>query len=54
MKKSIGDSNFIEKAMAYSSITDSKMIRAGLIVASGRINKNIHDESLLLLLLQLN
>ena len=49
MKKSIGDSNFIEKAMAYSSITDSKMIRAGLIVASGRINKNIHVESLLTL-----
>ncbi len=49
MKKSIGDSNFIEKAMAYSSITDSKMIRAGLILASGRINKNIHVESLLTL-----
>jgi len=49
MKKSIGDSNFIEKAMAYSSITDSKMIRAGLIVASGRLNKNIHVESLLTL-----
>jgi len=49
MKKSIGDSNFIEKAMAYSSIADSKMIRAGIIYASGRINKNIHDESLLTL-----
>ena len=49
MEKSIGDSNFIEKAMTYSSISNSKMIRAGLIVASGRINKNIHDESLLTL-----
>ena len=49
MKKSIGDSNFIEKSMAYSSITNSKMIRAGIIVASGRINKNIHYDSLLTL-----
>ena len=49
MKKSIGESNFIEKSMAYSSITNSKMIRAGLIVASGRINKNIHYDSLLTL-----
>lgn len=47
MKKSIGDSNLIEKAMAYSSISNSKMIRAGIIIASGRINKNIHDDSLL-------
>ena len=49
MKKSIGESNFIEKSMAYSSITNSKMIRAGIIVASGRINKNIHYDSLLTL-----
>ena len=35
--------------MAYSSITNSKMIRAGIIVASGRINKNIHYDSLLTL-----
>ena len=47
MTRVIGNSNFIEKAMAYSSITNSKMIRAGIIFASGRINKNIHDESLL-------
>ena len=47
MKKSIGDSNLIEKAMAYSSISNSKMIRAGLIFASGRTNNNIHDDSLL-------
>ena len=49
MKKSIGDSNFIEKAMTYSSISNSKMIRAGIIFASGRINKNIHNDSLLTL-----
>ena len=47
MTRVIGNSNFIEKAMGYSSITNSKMIRAGIIFASGRINKNIHDESLL-------
>jgi len=47
MKRVIGNSNFIEKAMAYSSITNSKMIRAGIIFASGRINKKIHNESLL-------
>ena len=41
MTRVIGNSNFIEKAMAYSSITNSKMIRAGIIFASGRINKNI-------------
>jgi len=49
MKKSIGDSNFIEKAMAYSSISNSKMVRAGLIIASGKLNKNIHEKSLLTL-----
>ena len=49
MKKSIGDSNFIEKAMAYSSISNSKMIRAGLIIASGKLNKNIHEDSLITL-----
>ena len=49
MKKSIGDSNFIEKAMSYSSITNSKMIRAGIIFASGKINKKIHNDSLLTL-----
>tara|TARA_B100000575_G_scaffold30875_1_gene20770 strand:+ start:2246 stop:3115 length:870 start_codon:yes stop_codon:yes gene_type:complete len=49
MEKSIGDSNFIEKAMAYSSISNSKMVRAGLIIASGKLNKNIHQDSLLTL-----
>ena len=49
MKKAIGDSNFIEKAMAYSSISNSKMIRAGLIIASGKLNKNIHEDSLITL-----
>ena len=47
IKKSIGDSNLIEEAMSYSALGDSKMIRAALINASGRINKKISDSSLL-------
>ena len=47
IKKSIGNSNLIEEAMSYSALGDSKMIRAALINASGRINKNISDSSLL-------
>ena len=33
--------------MSYSALGDSKMVRAALINASGRINKNISDSSLL-------
>ena len=47
IKKSIGNSNLIEEAMSYSALGDSKMIRAALINASGRINKKISDSSLL-------
>ena len=47
IKKSIGNSNLIEEAMSYSAIGDSKMVRAALIHASGRINKKISDLSLL-------
>ena len=47
VKKIIGNSNLIEKAMSYSVLGDSKMIRAGLIVASGKINKNISKSSLI-------
>ena len=47
IKKSIGNSNLIEEAMSYSALGDSKMIRAALINASGRINKNMSDSSLL-------
>ena len=47
IKKSIGDSNLIEEAMSYSALGDSKMIRAALINASGKINKKISDSSLL-------
>ena len=47
IKKSIGDSNLIEEAMSYSALGDSKMIRAALINASGKINKKISNSSLL-------
>ena len=47
VKKIIGNSNLIEKAMSYSVLGESKMIRAGLIVASGKINKNISKSSLI-------
>ena len=46
MKRYIGETNPVEHAMAYSSLTESKMIRAGLIMASGKINKHISHESL--------
>ena len=49
IKKLIGNSNLIEEAMSYSALGDSKMIRAALINASGRINKNMSDSSLLTL-----
>lgn len=47
VKKIIGNSNLIEKAMSYSVLGESKMIRAGLIVASGKLNKNISKSSLI-------
>ena len=49
IKKSIGKTNPIEIAMSYSALSESKMIRAGLIFASGKINKNISDNSILTL-----
>ncbi len=45
--KSIGKSNLIEKAMSYSALGESKMIRAALIIASGKINKKISDAGLI-------
>ena len=47
IKKSIGKTNPIEIAMSYSALSKSKMIRAGLIFASGKINENISNKSLL-------
>ena len=49
MKISIGDSNDIENAMNYSALSESKMIRAGLIFASGKINEGISNNSLITL-----
>jgi len=49
IKRCIGNSNLIENAMAYSALSESKMIRAGLIMASGKINKHISNRSLAVL-----
>ena len=49
IKKVIGQSNLIEKSMLYSASAESKMIRAALIFASGKINKSISENSLLTL-----
>ena len=46
IEKSIGQSNLIENAMSYSALGESKMVRAALIIASGKINKNISHSSL--------
>lgn len=47
--KSIGITNTIEKAMAYSALADSKMIRAGLVFASAETNKFIAKSSIITL-----
>ena len=44
---SIGDSNLIEESMLYSSLADSKMIRAGLIFASAETNPNLDISSVI-------
>ena len=49
IKKSIGKTNPIEIAMSYSALSESKMIRAGLIFASGKINGGISNNSLITL-----
>ena len=45
----IGNSNEIEKSMAHTSLASSKMIRAALLIASGKLNANIHGSSLITL-----
>ena len=45
----IGNSNEIEKSMAHTSLASSKMIRAALLIASGKLNANIHESSLIAL-----
>ena len=49
IEKSIGQLNLIENAMSYSALGESKMVRAALIIASGKINKNISHSSLITL-----
>ena len=46
IKTAIGETNPVEVAMSYSALSESKMIRAGLIFASGKINENISNNSL--------
>ena len=43
---SVNSSNLIEESMSYSALGNSKMIRAGLIFASAKTNKNISQESI--------
>ena len=46
IEKYIGNSNFIEEAMRYSALAESKMFRAALVFASGEVNNNISNKSL--------
>ena len=48
----IPDKNKITASMRYSALADSKCIRAGLIFASGNLNKEISDSALIDILLQ--
>ena len=41
------DKNKITSAMRYSALAESKCIRAGLIFASGKLNKNLSDKALI-------
>ena len=43
----IPDKNKITASMRYSALADSKCIRAGLIFASGNLNKEISDSALI-------
>lgn len=49
IRVSIGKSNLIEEVMSYSALAESKMIRAGLVFASSRTNKNLHEDSVITL-----
>tara|TARA_B100000497_G_scaffold46908_1_gene54260 strand:- start:1474 stop:2349 length:876 start_codon:yes stop_codon:yes gene_type:complete len=46
---SIGESNLIEKAMSYSALAESKMVRAGLVFASSETNNSLHKDSVITL-----
>jgi geranylgeranyl diphosphate synthase type II len=46
INKKIGNSNAVEEIMRYSAMAESKMIRAALLSASGKLNKNLSSKSL--------
>ena len=45
----ITSSSLIDEAMRYSVLSDSKVIRPGLVVASGILNNNLTEDSLITL-----
>ena len=45
----ITSSSFIDEAMRYSVLSDSKVIRPGLVMASGILNNNLTEDSLITL-----
>ncbi len=47
IKSTITDNSTIAKAMCYSALAESKMIRAGLVFAFGKNNKKLSNQSLL-------
>jgi len=49
LTESIGNSNPVEKSMVYSAIAESKMVRAGLIFASSKINSSLEHDSVITL-----
>ena len=55
IKSTITDNTTIAKAMCYSALAESKMIRAGLVFAFGKNNKELgkHEELVHLLLLNM-
>ena len=49
LTESIGNSNPVEKSMAYSAIAESKMVRAGLIFASSEMSSSLEHDSVITL-----
>ena len=49
LTESIGNANPVEKSMVYSAIAESKMVRAGLIFASSKINSSLEHDSVITL-----
>ena len=45
----ISSSSLIDEAMRYSVLSDSKVIRPGLVMASGILNNNLNEDSLITL-----